>query len=338
MHNKINKLLWIFVFFLLIFLALFILYNEKSDNLKAYEKRFYYMDSYIYIKLYTNTEEKAGDAFDKINLIYKKYHELADRNNGYPGLKNIYYIKNNNEENEYLEIDYKLYEILELGLLCNKKTNELFDIKLGNLTDVWFNYKNRLISKPTIDQIDKINIEEVVLKDGSILNNHPNIDLNGFIKGYTNNIVKNYLYSIGIDKFIINAGGNILVGKHYGDGKYIIGIEDPTKNDLSIFLKVLAVEKTIVTKGNYDSNMHDGDKTYINIVNPKTKILSDNFLSVTVISPNPIEADVISNILPLMKLEEALEFVESKKDVEAIFYISDDEQVMSSGFKEYLNK
>ena len=70
----------------------------------------------------------------------------------------------------------------------------------------------------------------------------------------------------------------------------------------------------------------------------KPRLLSDNFLSVTVISPNPIEADVISNILPLMKLEEALEFVESKKNVEAIFYISDDEQVMSSGFKEYLNK
>jgi len=335
MQEKINKFIWIIVFVLLMGSFCFLIYNEASFNkLNTFEKRIYYLDNYIYIKIYSGDEKKANEALESVTNIYKKYHELTDRNNGYPGLKNIYYIHNNNEDSEYLEIDSRLYDILEYSLSWYQESNELFDIRIGDLTDFYSN-NDKLLSK---DELNNIFIRDIILKDGKILNNHSNIDLSGIVKGYTNQIVSEYLESIGIDRYLINAGGNILVGKHYKNDKYTIGIENPMKNDASISLKVSLEEKTVVTKGNYQTNLTIDNKKYMNIINPKTKYPSDNYLSVTVIADDSRKADIISNILPLLPLDEALEYVNSKEGIEAMFYISEDEQIMSNNFNIYIKE
>jgi len=76
----------------------------------------------------------------------------------------------------------------------------------------------------------------------------------------------------------------------------------------------------------------------MNIINPKTKYPSDNYLSVTVIADDSRKADIISNILPLLPLDEALEYVNSKEGIEAMFYISEDEQIMSNNFNIYIKE
>ena len=45
--------------------------------------------------------------------------------------------------------------------------------------------------------------------------NNIKIDLGAFTKGYITELVGNYLEDIGIDKYLIDAGGNIKVGNNY---------------------------------------------------------------------------------------------------------------------------
>lgn len=334
MQNKLNKIIWIIVAILFFSFIGYVLVNERKKE-QAYEKKIYYMDTYIYIKLYTENEKQALDAFEGVNRLYKKYHELSDRYHGYPGLKNIYYIHHNEEKSEYLTIDERLYDMIELSLLWTEKSDGLFDIRIGNLIDTWREYKEEE-KLPSSEVLNQVSTDEVILKDGKILNNHPNLDLGGVAKGYATKEVGKYLESIGIDKYIINAGGNVLVGKHYDSDAYKIGIEDPTSKDAGIFMKVKAEKKAVVTSGGYERFYEIDGKKYHHILNPKTKYPADQVLSVTVITSDSALADILSTLLFVMDLEDGLSLVNSMDDVEAVFYVSEDEQILSDGFGKYL--
>ena len=46
-------------------------------------------------------------------------------------------------------------------------------------------------------------------ENNKIKNNHPNIDLGAISKGYATEEVGKYLEEQGIQKYLINAGGNV---------------------------------------------------------------------------------------------------------------------------------
>ena len=76
------------------FLFLFVILSCGCGkvNVSVDSKSLFYMDTYIQVKLYdcANSEE----IFNKIDNIYKEYHELTDRYNSYDGIINVYYLNN----------------------------------------------------------------------------------------------------------------------------------------------------------------------------------------------------------------------------------------------------
>ena len=84
----------------LILLIIFIIwmifdYTKKKNILQEYSKNFFYMDTYINVRIYSNNSKKANEALNEIDKIYSDYHKLVDRYNKYDNIKNIYYINNN---------------------------------------------------------------------------------------------------------------------------------------------------------------------------------------------------------------------------------------------------
>ena len=130
--------------------------------------------------------------------------------------------------------------MIEYGYSWYTKTDGLLSIAIGNLSDVWKKYIELKEGVPTskelkvnIDMSDAI-IREVISSDekfevenGITLNNGVTLDLGAISKGYTTELVGEYLKNAGIKKYIINAGGNVLVGEHYKNKAYKIGIENP---------------------------------------------------------------------------------------------------------------
>lgn len=333
MHNIINKIIWSIVIILILFFIGLGLYNKYK--LKEYTSKFFYMDTYIYIKIYSNDSNKANKALKKVEKIYKEYHELSDRYNSYPNIKNIYYIKNNNSKDEYIKLDKKLYDLIKYGLDYKEKTNGYVDIGAGNLIDVWKRYIEKKDGLPDSKELEssKKDYVEIVLKDNMIKNNHPNIDLGCIAKGYTTEIVGDYLKSIGINKFLINSGGNVLVGENVNKKDYTIGIEDPdVKYD--IFDIVKGNNIAVVTSGGYERFYEYNNKRYSHIINPYTLYPSNKMKSITVISKSSKEADIMSTYLFMLDVDEALDYV-NKNDLEAIIYTNNNEIKYSKGAKKY---
>lgn len=338
MQNKINKIIWIIFCILIILLLGFILYDKFHKSQKEYTSKFFYMDTYIYVKIYSDDSKKADKMLKDIEQIYKEYHELTDRYNSYDGIKNIYYIKNNDSDDEYIKLDKRLYDILVYSKEMYDKSDGLLDVSMGNVIDVWKKYRDNKDGIPSKKELEKVNnssIDDIVLKDGKIKNNHPNIDLGSISKGYTTKIVGQYLKDNKINKFLINAGGNVLTGDKYRKEEYSIGIEDPDSSNSDIFKIVSGSNIAVVTSGGYERYYEYNGKKYHHIINPKTLYPTNYMKSVTVITSDSALGDMMSTTLYLMSIEDGKKMVDKMDNVEAIWYTNDNEEITSNGFDKY---
>ena len=176
----------------------------------------YYMDTYIYIKFYEEDNKKAENIKQEVESIYKEYHQLSDRYQPYDEIINVYDINHNNKKDNTLVLDSKLYDLLEYSKAFQEETSKLFNIEIGGLIDVWKKYREQGYGIPTDKELKKVSKykELVLLENNKIKNNHPDIDLGAISKGYATKKVGEYFENAGVKDYLINAGGNVLVGKN----------------------------------------------------------------------------------------------------------------------------
>lgn len=150
------------------------------------------------------------------------------------------------------------------------------------------------------------------------------IDLGFIAKGYIADALKEYLISRGITSATIDLGGNILTIGSKPDGTpFRIGIKKPFENNTA--MDILSVtDQSVVTSGIYERCFQVDDKIYHHILDPKTGYpVSNELLSVTIISDSSMEGDALSTACLLLGLSKARELIDSLDGVEAVFITKD---------------
>ena len=112
-------------------------------------------------------------------------------------------------------------------------------------------------------------------------------DPSGYVKGWAIDEAGKLIQKAGFGTFCIAAGGDIMARS---DGQKIwkIGIQNPLASGK--ILDLLSISNgAVATSGNYERGLH--------IINPKTKQPADELLSVTVIGPDIIKADVLATAI-----------------------------------------
>ena len=302
----------------------------------TYTKNMYYMDTYITIKVSTNkSKDKVDKIFNKIDNLYKDYHNLT---NPYDENSTLYYINHNTSNEEDLTIDSRLYDLLKLGIDYYKETNGLLNINMGNIISLWKSYRDKgegIPSKEEIDSNKDHNIEDIVLlNNNKIKNTHPHIDLGAIAKGYVTELASNTLKEEGITSFIINAGGNVVVGKNNKKKAYTVGIQSPVKPS-DIYTKVNVNNKAVVTSGGYERFYEYEGVKYHHIIDPTTLYPASNMQSITVITSSSSLADIMSTYLFLLDTDKAIEYVNNHDDLECIIYTNDGKTLKSKGIDKY---
>lgn len=327
----------IIILIVCILLSLSIIFYIYINKEKEYSKNLFYMDTYIYIKIYEKDKNKANKVLNEIEQIYKEYHQLSDRYNKYDNIKNLYYIHNNTEENEYIKIDSRLYNMIQYGISWYDKSDGLIDISMGNVIDVWKKYRENKNGIPTTEELNTANDnkKDIILKDNNlILNNHANIDLGAISKGYVTNIVKEYLEKNKVNKYLINAGGTVVVGNNYKKTLYKIGLEDPNNNG-DVYKIIKGNNISVVTSGGYERFYEYNGKKYHHIIHPKSLTSPQNMKSVSVICQDSSLGDILSTMLFLMSVEDGKEYIKTLDKVEAIWYTNDNKIITSDGVYKY---
>lgn len=324
---------------LILMALIYILMNQyiSKNQMIEYENNLFYMDTYINIKFWHNNSKEAKKVQSEIEKIYNHYHKISDRYQEYEGITNLYTIYNNQSKEEYLTLDPDLYELLVYGKEWHSKSNGLLNINLGNVIDIWKSYREKEEGIPTAEELQNAgstNIENIILKEGKIKNNHQNIDLGSIAKGYATQKAGEYLKDQKIEYFLINAGGNVLTGKKYKDQNFKIGIENPNKEG-GLMKTIQGSNIAVITSGGYERNYIYNEKLYHHIINPKTNMPENYMKSVTIITDNSTLGDTLSTILFLMPIQEGQEYIKQFSNVEVIWYTNDNQIITTEGINQY---
>ena len=193
--------------------------------------------SYTDITLYEGNKENVDDIIDILN----KYSKLSDNYR----LADVTNIKSINQTNDEIAVPDELFDLLKTSFNVMSEGAEYFNPLCGSLSELWKTALEDKILPSESDiqnEINKINNSSFSFDDdnkkvqrtGEAL-----LDLGAIAKGYTVDVIREYLKEKNISKYLINAGkSSILLGEKATDngyftieleevrGHYLIGNED----------------------------------------------------------------------------------------------------------------
>ncbi len=311
-----------------------ILLTSCSGKGKTISESGFYFDTVITITLYDESLQKELSHCMEMASEYEKLFSATMEDSDISKINAI--------PRRAVHVNPETLELISLGLYYGKLSEGRFDITIGKLADLWAFEKAIVPDDKAINHIrSHVDYRKISIKDDTVLLKDPDasIDLGGIAKGYIADKIKEYLKGEGIEQGLINLGGNVLTLGEKPDKKpYCIGIQKPFSNDGSPIVSVETVNKSVVTSGNYQRYFKADGHIYHHILDKTTGYPCENGLnSVTIISDSSAEGDALSTSVFLMGLSKGKEFVESRKDLDAVFITTDNEVIFTSGFDERIN-
>jgi len=222
-------------------------------------------------------------------------------------------------------------------------TNGAFDITVAPAVNAWgFGFKHaENVQQATIDSLLEITgynkIHEV---NGMIEKDDPRImlDCSAIAKGFGSDMVADMLRSKGINDFMVEIGGEIVLSGHNPKGKlWNIGISKPVDDSLSVNNELQTIipvtDIAMATSGNYRNfYMKDGRK-YAHTIDPHTCMpVSHNLLSATVFASDCATADALATSMMVMGLDSAQALCARHPEIQAyLIYQSADGSLSTVG-------
>lgn len=310
--------------------------TNSNDDSKPLSKTEYFMGTVVTVTLYDNKSEKIIDkAFEEV----KKIEHLVSINMEGTELDEV----NNSAGIKPVKVSDDTYNIIKKGLEYSSLTNGSFDITIGPLVKLW-SIGLPEAKVPTIEEIKEklqyINYKDVEINDSekTVFLKNPGmiIDLGGIAKGYTADVIAQTLKDEGVEKAIIDLGGNIYaLGEKAENTLWRIGIQNPDQTRGEIVGSINVKDKSIVTSGIYERFIEQDGVKYHHILSPKSGYPYDNEIAgVTIISNKSIDGDALSTSVFSMGITKGLEFINSLPDTEAIFITKDHKIYLTEGSQE----
>lgn len=224
--------------------------------------------------------------------------------------------------------DTLFLKVMRRAMEISDWTNGAFDITVAPAVNAWgFGFKHSTsISESTIDSLREITgYRKITENNGLITKSDARImlDCSAIAKGFGSDMVAQTLRSFGINDFMVEIGGEIVVSGHNPSGKeWSIGISKPIDDSLSISNELQTVipitDCAMATSGNYRNfYVRDGRK-YAHTIDPKTCTpVSHSLLSATVFAPDCATADALATSLMVMGIDGAKDLIEAHPEVSA---------------------
>ena len=219
-----------------------------------------------------------------------------------------------------------------------KESGGFYDPTVGILVNAWGFGKELIqpVSKlPTEHEIDSlkkyVGFEKVHISDDDYVkkqNPAIQLDLTSVLRGYTADVISDFLKSKGIENFLVKVDGQTIVeGKDVvNNTPWKVEAEDPYElNDDYKEVILHLNNESVSTDENYRRVWIDGNgKRFVHIINPFTgHPMTGEMLSATVIAKTAVESDAYSTMFMIIGLEKSKEFLAKHPELKALLVYSD---------------
>lgn len=289
-------------------------------------RMYFYFDTNVNVMIYANNSSKY---FKKINSIYQGIDAVSDSYQQ----RDVVGVYDLNNTNEKIEINGTLYNLLYTAEQASKVATN-FNVLVGSLSNKWKESlaKQEVLSDEVVqEEINKINNSSLTLDKQTSggkttyyaqRTGEAQIDLGGIAKGYSLDVVHEYLSSFGLSTYLVNAGSSsILLGNNWKK----VGFSNNRIYDFTVNLSdvpsayFFAKGCVVSTSGNSEQGVEINGVTYSHVVNPQTGSAIMENDSVIVISnvDKAYLGDALSTSMMMNTVDEIKE-IEEATGVQAI--------------------
>lgn len=307
----------------------------QSKKAAMTEKEEYIFGTIVSLKLY---EPVDASVFQKI------FDDLRDVDNRMTvkGISSELIAVNKAAGVSPVVVSEDTFHVIEVAKKYAEDSQGAFDITVFPVVSLWGigTDKERIPSPEEIKAgLEKVGYQDLVLDSVKhtvfLKRAGMGLDLGGIAKGYAADRTAEKLRAMGIERGIVNLGGNIFAMGSKEDGTpWKIGIQNPMSSRGEYLGIADAVDQTIVTSGIYERYFEKDGKRYHHILDTKTGYPVDNELAgVSILTTSSIDADALSTTCFVLGPQKALEFVKNMPGVEVLFVTKDKKIIMTEGFK-----
>ncbi|MEG0888343.1 MAG: FAD:protein FMN transferase [Bacteroides sp.] len=310
------------------------------------EVPYHSINGLVFGTVYNITYQYDGDLKTEIEAELKRFDGSLSPFNDTSVISRI----NRNEE---IVADSFFTKCFDRSMEVSKETQGAFDITIAPLANAWgFGFKQGAFpDSATIDSLLEITgYQKVKLENGTVIKQDPRIMLScsAIAKGYSVDVVANYLNSKGIKNYMVDIGGEIVAkGRNPKNNLWRIGINKPIDDSLSVNQEIQTIlaltDVGLATSGNYRNFYYKDGKKYAHTIDPRTGYpVQHNILSATVVAEDCMTADALATAFMVMGLEKAETFANAHPTIDACFIYSDEkgtpQMFFTEGMKKYMAK
>lgn len=340
--NKFYLKLGVGIFSVLLLLAGVFFFLQNQERQLTSEQ--FLMDTLVSISTYGTDTDFLQQVTEK---AFKEIRRVADLTDRFPSPGTIAYEQsdvvkiNENAGISPVSVDEDVFKMLQIAQDYYELTEGEFDVTIGPLMDLW-GFGRETQKVPTIVEIKEtlalVDSRKLILdeeKQTAFLSQKGmSLDLGAVAKGYAVEKAAQVMIEAGVEKALINAGGNIrVIGKKDNNNAWKIGVQDP-RNPSNLIGVLSLNNEAAVTSGDYNRIVEIKGKSYHHLLSARTGYPAGKNMSVTVVALDSGQADLLSTSLFLLEPQQALELVSRLNNVEVIIITTDKKIMCSPGLRE----
>lgn len=300
--------------------------NERETSMAGFA-----LDTVCHIRIFTGKSDAEANGI--LKEAFEKLRELEAIFS--PTKEESELFKLNNEDiGKPIHLSKELRYVIDENLKIASLTHGKFNPCMGRLTKIWREKWHSLaenVALPSSQELNEalkyVDYNAMVLTDNSLVKKQPiEIDLGASAKGYATDRLEEFLRQKGIERAIIDLGGNIKVmGSKGGASTWKVGIKTPRKDEHGKVAGYIDVsDASVVSSGNYERCFEQDGVLYHHIISSQTGWPVDNELSGTsVISTNAMLADMLSTAIFILGVEEGSRLLQQFEECSAIIFYKD---------------
>jgi len=237
---------------------------------------------------------------------------------------------------EPVEVEPRLFQLLELAIQISRQTSGAFDITATPLWNTW-GFCRRAGRIPADDELavarDCVGSRWLELDPDrhSVRFRKPGVEISlGSIgKGYTLDRCGEKLMAAGITDFLIHGGQSSVLAHGCRADKsqttasmpsWGVGVAHPVRSRGRL-AEIRLAGRALATSSSQFQSFRHGGKRYGHILDPRTGRPADKVLAVTVVAPTAALADALSTAFYVLGLEPAVEFCRQRPEIGAVFVL-----------------
>jgi thiamine biosynthesis lipoprotein len=242
---------------------------------------------------------------------------------------------NDSPESTPFPVSAELLEVLEEALEIGELTEGALDVTIGPLVDAWgFGPPGQPPEPPSEGEILRLLAAtgpahmELDRQASTVRKRTPGlrIDLSAIAKGYAVDRVAEALVAEGLDRFLVEVGGELrALGTGETGEPWRLAVERPRAEGRSIHLIVPLSTGSLATSGDYRNYYEVNGQRITHILDPRTgQPITHRLASVSVVDPLCIRADALSTALMVLGPDEGYRLAE-ELDLAALFLVRKEE-------------